>query len=155
MPHRQIPGANRRLAKVMRRSMTEAEFRLWLRLRKPGIEGLRFRRQVPIGPYIVDFCCPAKQFVVEVDGDHHGRPATEARDARRDAWLKAAGYTVLRFGNREIGEDLEGVCDRILEELKRADAWRAAARMRQRAKARGGGRFDWDEWKSFRDEGRP
>ena len=57
----------------MRQRMTDAEARLWLRLRKPGIEGLRFRRQTPIGPYIVDFFCPQHGLIVEVDGGQHAR----------------------------------------------------------------------------------
>jgi very-short-patch-repair endonuclease len=68
MPRRRVPLANRRFAKTMRQSMAPAEMRLWRRLRKLGIEGCRFRRQTPIGPYIVDFFCPERRLIVEVDG---------------------------------------------------------------------------------------
>jgi very-short-patch-repair endonuclease len=63
----------------MRREMTGAELRLWRRLRKPGIEGLRFRRQVPMGPYIVDFFCPEKKLIVELDGETTGCPRANER----------------------------------------------------------------------------
>ena len=68
MPHRTVPSSSRRFGKAMRQAMTPAEARLWSWLRKPGIPGMRFRRQVPIGPYIVDFLCPQKRLIVEVDG---------------------------------------------------------------------------------------
>jgi very-short-patch-repair endonuclease len=97
----------------MRREMTRAEFRLWHYLRKPGIEGLRFRRQAPVGPYIVDFFCPERQLVVEVDGDRHGLAEGERRDADRDAWLSAQGYRVVRVGNRDVLTNIDGVCRAI------------------------------------------
>lgn len=80
MPHEIVPPRNRRFAKAMRQDMTMAELHLWQHLRKPGLEGLRFRRQTPIGPYIVDFFCPERRLIVEVDGDQHGFDHIEARD---------------------------------------------------------------------------
>jgi very-short-patch-repair endonuclease len=94
--------------------MTKAELRLWLHLRKPGIEGLRFRRQTPIGRYIVDFFCPEKKLIVEVDGGQHAHHAGEGHDAARDAWLAEQGYKVIRFWNRDVMENLDGVCRAIL-----------------------------------------
>ena len=114
MPRRAVPPRNRAFAKAMRRQMTTPELRLWLRLKKPGLAGLRFRRQTPIGPYIVDFFCPESRLVVEVDGDQHGFAASERRDTARDAWLRANGYRVLRFTNREVMTELEGVCETIV-----------------------------------------
>ena len=93
--------------------MTKAELRLWIRLRKPGLPGLRFRRQTPIGPFIVDFFCPEHQLVVEIDGDQHGHPAGERRDRDRDAWLRERGYRVVRFWNRDVMTNLDGVCEAI------------------------------------------
>ena len=114
MPHhRDVPAANRRFAKVMRQSMTTAEFRLWQRLRKPGIEGCRFRRQAPVGPYIVDFFCPQKRLIVELDGDQHGFPVVMEADAERTEWLRQNGYVVIRFWNHEVTTNMEGVCDAI------------------------------------------
>jgi very-short-patch-repair endonuclease len=111
MPRRKVPDANRRFAKTMRRVMPPAELALWQYLRKPGIAGLRFRRQTPIGPYIVDFFCPARRLIVEVDGGQHSE--TVGQDAERDAWLGAQGYKVLRFWNNDVVENLEGVCAEI------------------------------------------
>jgi very-short-patch-repair endonuclease len=114
MSHRAVEPRTRHFAKAMRREMTGAELRLWRRLRKPGIEGLRFRRQIPMGPYIVDFFCPEKKLIVELDGDHHGLPEGERKDATRDLWLKERGYVVVRFWNGEVLSNLNGVCDTIL-----------------------------------------
>jgi very-short-patch-repair endonuclease len=97
----------------MRQTMTDAEARLWLRLRKPGVAGLRFRRQAPIGPYIVDFFCPQHRLVVEVDGGQHGDDGEAERDRERDAWLAEQGYRVVRVWNNDVMENIEGVCDAI------------------------------------------
>ena len=110
MPHRSVPPAHRRFGKAMRQTMTDAEARLWLRLRKPGIEDLRFRRQTPIGPYIVDFFCPLRRLIVEVDGGQHADGVDAARDQERDAWLAAQGYRVVRVWNNDVMTNIEGVC---------------------------------------------
>jgi len=112
MPHRQVAPTNRRFARAMRHEMTQAELRLWLHLRKPGVAGLRFRRQVPIGPFIVDFFCPQRRLIVEV-GDQHGYPEGERRDAERDAWLAAQGYRMIRVSNRDVMSNIDGVCHAI------------------------------------------
>ena len=90
----------------MRKNPTSAERDLWKHLRKDRLAGLHFRRQHPIGPYIVDFCCIPKRLVVELDGYFHSDPERAARDEVRTVWLRAAGYRVLRFRN---SEDLAGV----------------------------------------------
>ena len=110
MPHQEVPPRNRSFARSMRRMMQPAEMRLWQRLRKPGIEGCRFRRQVPIGPYIVDFFCPEHRLIVELDGDHHGFNAVRLADLKRAQWLEDQGHRVFRFSNREVFENIEGVC---------------------------------------------
>ena len=114
MPRRVVPPTNRVFAKSMRRTMPEAEFRLWLRLRKPGIEGLRFRRQCPIGPYIVDFFCPEKRLIVEIDGGQHGLHQHQVEDSARTEWLKENGYQVVRFWNNDVISNIDGVCRTIL-----------------------------------------
>ena len=106
MPHRAVSSRNRGFAKAMRRAMTDEERLLWQWLRKPGIPGLRFRRQAPIGHYIVDFFCPAKSLIVEVDGGQH---AVNDRDAVRDAWLASRGYRVVRFWNNDLTSNVDGV----------------------------------------------
>jgi very-short-patch-repair endonuclease len=103
----------------MRRAMTPAEMRLWQRLKKPGIEGCRFRRQTPIGPYIVDFFCPEHRLIVEVDGDQHGLENTRRADSERTEWLAGQGYRVLRFWNPDVFENIEGVCDTIFAATRR------------------------------------
>ncbi|MET4636277.1 endonuclease domain-containing protein [Kaistia defluvii] len=96
-------------ARTMRRNMTEAEFRLWLRLRARAVEGLKFRRQVPIGPFIVDFFCAERRLVVEIDGSQHFAEAAIAADARRTAWLEARGFRVLRLTNPDVMNNVEAV----------------------------------------------
>jgi very-short-patch-repair endonuclease len=88
------------------------ERRLWAALRARRLRGLKFRRQVPIAGYIVDFACYTLPLVVELDGGQHAH--ARSRDAVRDAALSEAGYTVLRFWNNEVAENLQGVCARIV-----------------------------------------
>ena len=93
-------------ARAMRREATPAERTLWYALRDRRLQSLKFRRQVPLGSYIVDFCCIADKLVLEVDGSQHGE---NRRDEIRDAWLKREGYKVLRFWNHEVRFNQEGV----------------------------------------------
>jgi very-short-patch-repair endonuclease len=98
------------LAKNLRKRSTDAERYLWKHLRSKQIEGLKFRRQEPIGKYIVDFVCYEKTLVVEVDGGQH----SEERDADRDSWIRSQGFTVLRFWNHEVLTNIKGVLEMIL-----------------------------------------
>ena len=118
MSRRLVSPLQRGHAKAMRQRMTKAELRLWLQLRKPGIEGLRFRRQTPIGPYTVEFFCPEKKLIVEVDGGQHSHPARTHHDRARDAWLADQGYKVIRFWNIEVMKSLDAVCAAILAASK-------------------------------------
>ncbi len=104
----------RGFAPTMRKTMTEAEFRLWTVPRGRTLEGLKFRRQGPIGPFIVDFFCPAHRLIVEIDGGQHFEDEGIEADARRTAWLQAQGYRVLRFTNPDVLTNLDGVCQTIL-----------------------------------------
>jgi len=92
--------------------MTDAEHRLWQGLRRRFVEGHRFRRQVPLGPYIVDFCCLQLGLVIEADGSQHSE---SKKDEQRDAWLDAQGYRVLRVWNVDVVENFEGVMEKILQ----------------------------------------
>ena len=94
--------------------MPDAEFRLWCELRNGGLDGLKFRRQHPIGSYIVDFFCAEAKLVVEVDGEQHSTPEHVAADGIRTRWLEAQGYKVVRFWTNEVMQELEGVCAAIL-----------------------------------------
>ena len=102
-------------AKSMRSSATDAEHRLWQILRAKRFAGHKFRRQLPIDYYIVDLVCLAARLVVEVDGGQH---AESARDERRDVYLRAQGFRILRFWNNEIFDNEEGVAARILDALQ-------------------------------------
>ena len=95
--------------------MTDAEQALWRSLRDRQVDGYRFRRQVPIGRYIVDFACLEKGLIVEVDGGQHA--INQDDDKTRDAWLEKEGYRVLRFWNNEVLGNREGVLVRISEAL--------------------------------------
>jgi very-short-patch-repair endonuclease len=101
-------------ARAMRREPTIAEDRLWHALRGEAL-GVRFRRQHPVGRFILDFWCPAARLVVEVDGDIHDLQAE--RDAARTEALAGFDYHVIRFRNREVMEDLEDVLQRIRAEV--------------------------------------
>jgi very-short-patch-repair endonuclease len=104
------------LARSLRSMPTDAETRLWSRLRRKQLGGFRFRRQHPIGDYVVDFFCPEAKLIIEVDGGQHSADA--ARDAARTRWLEACGYRVIRFWNNEVLGNTEGVLVVILEALR-------------------------------------
>jgi very-short-patch-repair endonuclease len=92
-------------ARALRRDATPAERRLWQGLRRHQVGGLKFRRQVPLGPYIADFYCASARLVIEVDGISHIDPHT---DAIRDAWMAQHGIRVVRVANRDVLANLEG-----------------------------------------------
>jgi very-short-patch-repair endonuclease len=91
--------------------MTEAEVRLWARLRHGLIKGHHFRRQVPIGPYVVDFACLRTRLLIEVDGGQHVEESE--LDGERTAWLKTQGFRVLRFWNNDVLQRTEVVLESI------------------------------------------
>ncbi|MCP3475372.1 endonuclease domain-containing protein [Bradyrhizobium sp. CCGUVB1N3] len=90
---------------------------MWRALKELPIEGSHFRRQAPIGPYIVDFFCPAKRLIIELDGGHHNEDDTASCDRERQLWLENEGYRVIRFWNSKITADLTAVVERIYVEL--------------------------------------
>ena len=94
--------------------MTEAELKLWNELRAHRLMGFGFRRQMPIAGFIVDFACPAKRLVVELDGSQHAQADNVARDRVRTARLEADGWTVLRFWNDDVLRDIDNVCMHIV-----------------------------------------
>ena len=100
------------IARSLRHAQTDAERALWFRLRDRRLGGLKFRRQVPIGSYIVDFCCEHARLVVELDGGQHGERNTQ--DAKRTADLDARGYLVLRFWNNDVIDNIDGVLETII-----------------------------------------
>lgn len=122
MTHFIVTKSTRGFAKSMRRVMTEAELKLWNELRAHRLMGLAFRRQMPIAGYIVDFACPAKKMIVEVDGSQHApAPAAEA-DGARARKLESLGWTILRFWNDDVMRDIDNVCQHIVIRAGLADA---------------------------------
>jgi len=106
-----------RRSRRLRREATDAERHLWTHLRNRRLEGYKFTRQEPVGPYIADFCCRDVKLIVEIDGGQH---ADSTRDRVRDAWLSDQGYRVLRFWNNDVLENPEGVLESILAVLRAA-----------------------------------
>jgi very-short-patch-repair endonuclease len=102
-------------AKRLRSNMTDSERRLWYRLCAHRLEGHKFKRQVPIGPYVVDFACLNRKIIVEVDGGQH---AFSSSDAKRDDYLKATGFLVLRFWNNDVLRNTDGVLEMIFDALE-------------------------------------
>jgi very-short-patch-repair endonuclease len=102
------------IARSLRLRMTDAEHRLWFRLRRKQLHGVQFYRQKPLGNYIVDFFAPAVRLVVEVDGGQHLEAAAMAADARRTDVLCSMGLHVLRFDNREVLLETDAVVEAIL-----------------------------------------
>jgi very-short-patch-repair endonuclease len=103
-------------AKQLRRNQTDAERVLWLRLRNRRLNDLKFKRQVPIDRYVVDFCCSDARLIIGLDGGQHATRTVE--DMNRTKSLEAMGYLVLRFWNNDVLQNLEGVLEEILATLK-------------------------------------
>ena len=97
-----------------------AEARLWNHLKGRSLWGRKFRRQHSFGPYVLDFYCPGERLAVELDGAAHDHEAAQHRDAIRTRFLEGAGIRVVRFENRQVIENLEGVLAVIAREFKTA-----------------------------------
>jgi len=110
----ETPRATRDRARRLRREMTLPEVALWAALRGKRMGGLRFRRQHPIGSYILDFYCDELRLSLEVDGQTHDQPDALRHDARRDEWLAARGIRVHRVSARDVLSDIGAVLDGIL-----------------------------------------
>ena len=108
--------ANER-ARQLRRSRTEAERRLWWKLRELKQLGFKFRQQVPIDHFIADFACLSARLIVEVDGGTHSTDAELAGDARRERYFKDQGFRIVRVWNSEVMQNMEGVMDTIVAAL--------------------------------------
>ena len=107
------------VAKKLRSAQTHAERKLWFRLRDRRLAGLKFRRQVPINRYVVDFCCEASRLIVEVDGGQHG----SQDEADRTVSLEAMGYLVVRFWNNDVLQNIDGVIESILMTLDKSTSF--------------------------------
>ncbi|RDZ27020.1 endonuclease domain-containing protein [Lysobacter silvisoli] len=107
-------GQKRGFARHLRRGMTDAESRLWFHLRNRALDGRKFRRQVPIGPYVVDFVCVQARLALELDG---GQYVGFTKDPARTAFLRKQGYRVLRFWNNDVLQRTDAVLEQVLTAL--------------------------------------
>jgi very-short-patch-repair endonuclease len=114
-------------ARELRVNATIPERKLWAYLRSAKIGGRSFRRQHPVGPYILDFYCPTAKLAIELDGGQHGAAAALAYDAARRRYLNTKGIRVVRFSNYDLKENLDGVCQGIYRALELTPT-RSAAR---------------------------
>jgi very-short-patch-repair endonuclease len=105
-------------ARALRKRLTPQEVKLWVKLRELKPLGYHFRRQAPIGHYIVDFVSFRSQLIIEADGGQHGMPEGALADQVRDTFLRSQGFRVLRFWNSDIDANLAGVMESILNTLK-------------------------------------
>ena len=115
------PRVLRDRARDLRANETDAERILWTRLRGRQLEGAKFRRQQPIGPFVADFCCMERGLVIEIDGGQHATDT--AADEQRTALLAAEGYRVLRFWNNDVMKDINAVLQVIQQALEETPRW--------------------------------
>jgi very-short-patch-repair endonuclease len=111
-------------ARQLRQTPTEAEKILWKALRRNQLGGVSFRRQHPIGRYVLDFYCPSAGLAIEVDGGQHAAGQQKEIDLRRDQWLAANGVRMLRFWNNEVLSNLQGVLQTIIMDLEKTPSRR-------------------------------
>jgi very-short-patch-repair endonuclease len=117
MPERKnppLPSRSREFAPGLRQEQTDAEVRLWLHLRSPRLHGLKFRRQHPVPPYVLDFCCESARLAVELDGSQH----SEDVDRERTRFLRRQGIEVLRFWDNDVLSRTELVVKAILASIR-------------------------------------
>jgi very-short-patch-repair endonuclease len=122
MTHHRVSPINRGNARKMRKEMTDAELKLWNEVRAHRLMGLSFRRQMPIAGYVVDFACPDKKLIVEIDGSQHAHEEVSASDVVRTTKLETLGWTILRFWNDDVIRDIDNVCQHIVIVAGLADA---------------------------------
>ncbi len=103
-------------ARSLRRNQTDAEQKLWVLLRSKRFKDVKFRRQQPLDPYIVDFCSFEKMLVIELDGGQHAK--NQEKDSKRTKFLECEGYRVIRFWDHEVLTNFEGVLEKILQYLR-------------------------------------
>ena len=113
----ELPSHLTGIAKQLRKNITEAEKRLWQQLRAKQLHGLKFKRQQPIGNYVVDFVCFEKKLVIELDGGQHAEQVEQ--DAERTSWIESQGFEVLRLWNNDVLQNMDGVWDVIVLHLTR------------------------------------
>lgn len=115
MPEFYVDQKTRKNAQRLRKNLTEAEKKLWFQISKRQIDGLKFRRQYPVPPYIVDFVCLERSLIIEIDGGQHDM--NKKKDEKRTQHLKQEGFEVIRFWNNEVMGNIDGVLTVICEHL--------------------------------------
>ncbi len=108
---------NFNLAKILRKQQTPQEKTIWNLVRNRKIQNIKFKRQYPIGNYIVDFAAPDIKLIIELDGGQHNETQNKKYDEERTIFLSSLGFTVIRFWNNEINENIEGVYDKIYKTI--------------------------------------
>jgi very-short-patch-repair endonuclease len=111
---------SREFARAQRRNLSTLEHRLWRELRNRRFESRKFRRQVPIGPYVADFACFEARVIVEADGPHHLDAEQKQKDVRRDAWFASQGFTIVRLSGDEIVGNLDAALARVEQALTKS-----------------------------------
>jgi very-short-patch-repair endonuclease len=109
--------AQKEIRQALRRSLPPSEIILWSKLRNRQICDQKFRRQFSVGPYVIDFYCPALKLAIEVDGDSHFQNGQQGNDKRRQAYIESTGIHFLRFRNNEVRENIAGVLESIYRRL--------------------------------------
>ena len=102
-------------ARILRKTLTPQEVLVWIRLRELKAQGFRFRRQVPLKGYILDFACFRSRVIVEIDGFQHGFDENARKDKHRDEVFSAEGFLTLRFGNPEVSVNLDGIVETVFQ----------------------------------------
>jgi very-short-patch-repair endonuclease len=113
------PRPTKDFAKQLRRRMSLPEVLLWVQIKGSRLDGLQFRKQHPVGPYILDFYCHSARLAIEVDGDGHSFGDRPERDAARDAWLLERGVRTLRLSASYVLDSMDDVLRTILNEARR------------------------------------
>lgn len=104
-------------SRALRKNMTDAEKLIWSKIRKKQLKGYQFYRQRIIGNYIVDYYCPKAKLVIEIDGGQHYTEKGKKRDKKRTEYLNSIGFKILRFSDREVFKNLQGIIEKIYETL--------------------------------------
>ena len=116
-PTWQVSRTMRSRARSLRRDSTNTERIIWNAVRAHRLNGASFRRQTPVGPFIVDFLCHDAKLIIEIDGGQHFEPEHQRRDTRRDSYLASKGYRVIRFSNHDVMTNRQAVFESIAGEL--------------------------------------
>lgn len=111
----EVADMNTNISRILRKNQTPHERKLWGCLRNRELQNLKFRRQYKIGKYVVDFYCPTKKLVIELDGGWHNEEKNIIKDEERSRYLESQGHRVLRLWNNDIDNNLEGVIEEIIK----------------------------------------